>query len=129
MEKLISEFSQRYDRPVGVRPWCKECQRAIDAEKRKTDQGKKKYRKQHWKKAGINISYEQYKEKFDLLQGCCEICNDACPSLCVDHNHETNEIRGLICTPCNLALEHFKESTNIMNNAIKYLNTYGGRNV
>lgn len=129
VEKPTSEFSKRYDRPVGVRPWCRECQRKMDIEKRKTDAGKKKYRTQLWRQAGVNISYEQYKEKFNLVQGCCEICNTAFPSLCVDHNHETSEIRGLLCTPCNLAIEHLKESTEIMNNAIKYLNKYGGRNV
>lgn len=128
-DKPISEYQKRYDRPVGVRPWCRKCQKEIDAKHRLTDRGKKKYRTRLWKKSNINISYEEYKERYDLLDGRCEICNDQLPSLCVDHNHKTRQLRGLLCTPCNLAIEHLKESPDIMNNAITYLNKYGGRNV
>lgn len=129
VEKLAAEFGKRYDRPIGLRPWCRECQRKIDAKSRETDKGKKKYRKQLWKKSGIDITYEEYKDKYQQLDGKCEICLDQLPSLCVDHNHDTGEIRGLLCTPCNLAIEHLKESPEIMNNAISYIKKYGGRNV
>jgi hypothetical protein len=129
VDKSIDQFTKRYDRPIGVRPWCRECQRSIDAKSRETDKGKKKYRKQIWKKAGIDITYEQYKEKYQALEGKCEICYDQLPSLCVDHNHATGEVRGLLCTPCNLAIENLKESPEIMSNAIKYIKKYGGRNV
>ena len=108
-----------------MRAWCRDCQREIDRESRKTDKGKKKYRKENWKKNGINITYEEYQEKYERLKGCCEICNDKLPTLCVDHNLTTKEIRGLLCTPCNLAIEHFKEAPDILTNAIKYLNNYG----
>ena len=129
IEKDASLFQKRYDRPVGIRPWCKECQKKIDTEHRKTDAGKKKYRKQLWKKSGIDITYEEYKERYEKLDGKCEICNDQLPALCVDHNHKTGEVRGLLCTPCNLAIEHLKESIEIMNNAVEYIKKYGGKNV
>jgi hypothetical protein len=129
IEKPASEFAKRYDRPIGLRPWCKECQRKIDAEHRLTDRGKKKYRTQLWRKSNIAISYEEYKQKYNEVEGKCEICQESFSSLCVDHNHETGELRGLLCTPCNLAIEHLKESPNIMNNAIQYIKKYGGRNV
>ena len=127
VEKALDQFQKRYDRPVGVRPWCRQCQRAIDAEKRKTDAGKKQYRTQQWKQSGIDITYEEYKLRYEALAGCCEICKQQKPSLCVDHNHETGEVRGLLCTACNLAIEHLQESVDIMNNAIAYMEIYGGR--
>ena len=125
INKDETNFQKRKDRPIGLRPWCRDCQREIDREFRKTDSGKKKYRKENWKKSGINITYEEYREKYERLKGCCEICQDKLPELCVDHNHTTGQIRGLLCTPCNLAIEHLKESTEILNNAVKYLNNYG----
>jgi hypothetical protein len=125
VEKDKTNFQKRNDRPIGLRSWCRDCQRETDRESRKTDKGKKKYRKENWKKNGINITYEEYQEKYERLKGCCEICNDKLPTLCVDHNHTTKEIRGLLCTPCNLAIEHFKEAPDILTNAIKYLNNYG----
>ena len=129
IEKPKSEFQKRHDRPIGVRPRCRDCQRKVDAEYRLTDRGKRKYRTSQWRQSNIDISYDEYKEKYKLLEGCCEICKEQLPSLCVDHNHATGEIRGLLCTTCNLALEHLKESHKIMNNAIKYIKKYGGNDV
>lgn len=125
IEKTLDNFQKRYDRPVGVRPHCRECQKEIDTKNRQTDKGKKKYRKQLWKQAGINISYEEYLDRYNLLQGKCEICNLYFTTLCVDHCHTTGKIRGLLCTKCNLGLENFKESKDVMNSAIKYIENSG----
>ena len=127
VEKDVSDFTKRYDRPIGVRPNCKECQRVIDAKRRGTEKGKEKYRNKNWKKQGIDIDYQQYKVMYEDVKGCCQICSEQYPVLCVDHNHATGEIRGLLCTACNLALENFKESVNVMKNGISYLERFGER--
>ena len=124
IDKPASEYTRRYDRRAGIRPCCKLCQRVIDGKRRKSEAGIKKYRKKAWKLQGIDITYDEYAAKYEKLGGCCEICNIKFDTLCVDHNHETGGIRGLLCTSCNLGIEHFKESEQIMNNAIKYLQTY-----
>ena len=125
VEKPLKEFSKRYDRAIGVRSNCKECQRKIDAYKRTTDKGKSKYRSSSWKRQGINITYNEYKVKYEVVKGCCEICNKQLPSLCVDHNHSTGKIRGLLCTACNLGIEKFQESVSVLNSAVSYLEKYG----
>ncbi len=55
------------------------------------------------KKYGITI--EQYNELLEKQDHCCAICdkheNEFKTRLAVDHNHETGEIRGLLCTYCN----------------------------
>lgn len=40
----------------------------------------------------------------------------------VDHNHETNKFRGWLCHNCNTALGAFRDSQEILERAIKYLN-------
>jgi len=45
--------------------------------------------------------------------------------LCIDHCHSTNEVRGLLCRDCNLALGMFKDNINNLKNAIKYLEKCG----
>jgi hypothetical protein len=124
IDKPASEYTPRYDRPSGIRPCCKMCQRVVDNKRRKSESGVKKYRGKAWKAQGINITYDEYAVKYEKLGGCCEICNIKLNTLCVDHNHTTGSIRGLLCTACNLGIEHFKESEQTMKSAIKYLQTY-----
>lgn len=55
--------------------------------------------------------------------GKCGICGELPSkgrSLAVDHNHETMEFRGLLCTRCNMGLGLFSNQT-ILSNAIRYL--------
>ena len=73
------------------------------------------------------ISIEQYNQIFVDQNGVCLICGGKEPngrSLCVDHNHETGQIRGLLCRACNSGLGHFKENVDSLNNAIIYLNKF-----
>ena len=38
-----------------------------------------------------------------------------------DHSHKTNKVRDLLCSQCNLGLGHAKDSIDLLNKAIKYL--------
>lgn len=50
----------------------------------------------------------------------CAICKQS-KELVIDHCHENNHVRGLLCRQCNLALGLFKDNVSYMNNAIEYL--------
>lgn len=41
--------------------------------------------------------------------------------LCVDHNHTTGKVRGLLCTLCNSMIAHARESIKILEAGIQYL--------
>lgn len=43
----------------------------------------------------------------------------------IDHNHETGELRGVLCPSCNSALGKFHDSQVMLNKAIDYLKKYG----
>jgi hypothetical protein len=74
-------------------------------------------------KYGINLKY--YNFLLNYQNNCCDICNihkDKLKyNLCVDHCHTTSKIRGLLCRKCNKALGHFKDSIDIIEKAICYL--------
>lgn len=58
------------------------------------------------------------------FDGCCQICKEP-PKygerLCVDHDHETGYVRGLLCKACNLGIGYLKDRVDRMASAIIYL--------
>ena len=52
----------------------------------------------------------------------CEICNNYMDKKCIDHDHITGKVRGMICQNCNVLLGHAKDNTDILQKCIKYLN-------
>lgn len=72
---------------------------------------------------GINL--EQYNKMFLEQNGCCAICSrhqsEFPRRLHVDHDHDTGEVRDLLCHHCNTALGAFDENTELMLKAIDYL--------
>lgn len=52
--------------------------------------------------------------------GYCEICG-ATENLVVDHDHETDEVRGVLCSPCNVALGYMQDSPSRLRSAASYL--------
>ena len=54
------------------------------------------------------ITPKQWEEIYTRQNGCCAICgihqSQLRVRLCVDHNHFTGEVRGLLCSSCNTKL-------------------------
>ena len=123
--KLVSEYHRRPERPIGIKARCKQC--INEARKKHYDKEKESgvLKNKLWKRVGIKIDIAAYTEKYNAVDGKCEICNQKFDVLCVDHRHSDGVLRGLLCTPCNLALANFKDSEVNMKNAIKYLEKYG----
>jgi len=62
-------------------------------------------------------------------KGKCAICgstdsNHNSATFCVDHCHSTNKVRGLLCVNCNAGIGSLKESPELFNNALNYLNAH-----
>lgn len=62
----------------------------------------------NWKlKWKYGITIERYDQMFLQQHGLCKICKKQKRRLVVDHDHETGKVRGLLCDPCNLALNKY----------------------
>lgn len=126
--KSLTEFGEKITRYLGRRSQCRECERAYCREyskvihrsykkdyyennKERILQQQKEYYEnnkekviQRTKKYSIKSKFNLTKEEYDEL--CKNGCN-ACSSyevLCVDHDHISNEVRGILCNKCNTAL-------------------------
>jgi copper chaperone CopZ len=81
------------------------------------------------KKYGISIA------EYDFLllkqEDQCGICKRHKSSftirLCIDHNHSTGKIRGLLCSNCNRGLGLFQDRADWLRNAANYLDISDGK--
>lgn len=88
--------------------------------------------KQTNKEFNLRVNYgltiEDYNNIFNSQNGCCAICNrhqmNFKKNLAVDHDHNTGEVRGLLCHNCNTGLGQFKDNIELMKSGIDYLNKY-----
>lgn len=69
------------------------------------------------------ITYETYLSMLEEQGGVCAVCS-APPGrrvLCVDHNHETGRVRGLLCSNCNAGIGMLGDDPDRLESAITYL--------
>jgi len=91
----------------GLSSKCKVCDRMYQ----KDNDLRKKY----------NISLEDYASMHDTQDGRCAICfKRDTKMLAVDHDHQTGQVRELLCQKCNMALGLIDEDIDIMFMMIEY---------
>ena len=71
------------------------------------------------------LPIERYNQMLKEQDNKCKICSyefgQKQGDIYVDHCHTTKEVRGLLCQGCNSGLGYFKDDTQSLANAIKYL--------
>jgi len=69
------------------------------------------------------IGIEDKKAMIKDQAGKCPICQRKLSKLrtAIDHNHETGEVRGVLCHNCNRMLGEAKENIETLKRAINYL--------
>lgn len=113
--------------------------RAKEAERRRADtdyqERRRKYNRdryygrEEWTRdlrlrRAFGITLEQYRELEAKQGGVCAICGQKCKSgrdLAVDHDHRTDEIRGLLCMNCNRAIGWLQEDPELIEKAARYV--------
>lgn len=75
--------------------------------------------------AAYGITVEEYDQMLAAQDGHCACCGTAEPGgrgcMHVDHDHETGEIRGLICHNCNRAIGLLGDTLDGARKAVAYL--------
>lgn len=75
------------------------------------------------------LTKTQYESMLVEQGGCCALCGARTPGkvkkhFCIDHDHATDRVRGLLCDACNRALGLFKDNSEILRRAAAYIEAY-----
>ena len=126
-EKPLNKFHKDKSTTTGLRSWCKKCTnessknyiRGMSKEKRQLFHQRKNLKRSY------NITPEEYTQRLEEQNSCCSICgernNNLSMNLAVDHDHQTGQIRGLLCANCNVILGMAKDNIDILASTISYL--------
>lgn len=80
-------------------------------------------------KRNYGITLEDYERMFEDQKGLCLICGNvqahkSFKHLCIDHNHETGEVRGLLCHNCNTKLGWYETTKDWYENNTDKIDKY-----
>lgn len=121
-EKPLEAFSKKRK---GLQPKCKIC---AAQETREWYSNNKVKAKDTRLKINYGISHERFEEMLEEQNGCCAICGKnlllgryKADIACVDHNHSSGKVRGLLCNSCNRGLGYFFDNPEFLEKAIIYL--------
>lgn len=120
------DIAFRKKRGEGYSPRCDSCRaKCVAATMRwhRKDPGRQKAYNQAY---NHGLTVKEYKALVTKQNGLCAICKEE-PldrALAVDHCHETDKIRGLLCMNCNTGLGKFKDSISLLQQALSYLMTH-----
>lgn len=103
---------------TGRRGHCRKCLRG-----RYPDTRRGHLRSRHQTLRRHGLTPELYQTLLQSQGGVCAICSSPPGEqhLYVDHCHASGRVRGLLCPRCNHGLGHFKDSTERLYAAVRYL--------
>lgn len=109
----------------GRDPRCRDCRRLDTAKSPKQPQRSRA--NTLLKTYGITV--EQYDRMLVSQAGVCAICHKpesmgrlgVTRNLCVDHDHITGKVRGLLCASCNFAIGKLGDDPETIRSAAEYL--------
>ena len=122
-EKYVSEFSPHSGGEFGRHGTCKACRREQASERYRTNPEPQWAANQRYILKRFGWTVADYTALHDLQAGKCALCSRVPVGrrLHLDHDHETNEVRGILCAGCNVALGNLGDSIEGLERAIAYL--------
>lgn len=113
--KDYSCFNKEERNTDGYTGSCKDC-RNLNRRGKRSLEGRKYRAKQY------GLTLEEYEDYFDNAS--CGICGIK-ENLCLDHNHSTGEIRGVLCKNCNSGLGYLQDNIELLSAAQEWLEEKG----
>lgn len=111
-----------------LRAYCRDCERIVQRDKMRKWSEDPAWRARQCRLNRLN-TYGLTEDELVALEvrsgGRCEICggppDGVKNELCIDHDHETGKVRGLLCGRCNTAIGMMEDDPTRLEAAIAYL--------
>lgn len=131
--KSLDSFAKHSGKWDGLQERCSECRHLQWQEQgKKTRKSKPIEEKRAIHRRAVIRSYGMDVADFETMlknqDYKCEICgssNWGKPNPCIDHDHSTGLVRGLLCNRCNRTLGFVEDSVELLESMKKYLKKYG----
>lgn len=120
--KPLSEFHKCSTGSAERNSYCMTCNHTQHTEWRRKNPNRHKRiaLKSRLKKFGISL--DDYDRIMELQGGVCAACKqDKGRRLCVDHDHATGRVRGILCTVCNLVLGLVADDPKLLASLASYI--------
>lgn len=120
--KPASEFTLNSQSRDGLWFRCAECNREHGKARYEREKHNRPWLERHLRRS-YGITVEQYESMLAAQGGVCAICGgpQTGKNWHVDHDHETGEVRGILCHGCNHALGGARDNPDTLIAAAKYL--------
>jgi len=125
-DKALSLFNKHTKEVDNLQRICRDCQKESSKKYLSTEKGATTTRRAHLKRS-YGIDLKDYETLLSSQGYKCKICgvgsnlDSRAKYFVVDHNHNTGEIRGLLCTKCNALLGFAQDRVEILETAKQYL--------
>ena len=120
----VLQYYKRAASKDGLAHHCKNCRKEANAVWRASNPDRCRQYNRRWaRRVKYGLSPAKHAEMLQAQDAQCAICGRG-GLLCVDHDHETGRVRGLLCTPCNTALGGFRDSPGLLDKAKQYLSDF-----
>jgi hypothetical protein len=105
--KSVERYDKRLDSPNRrYKASCRDCV--------------SQYQREYRAKTRYGTTHEILEAMKDNQNRSCAICFDT-TKLVIDHNHDTGEVRAILCDLCNRGLGYFKDNPQLLVAASNYL--------
>lgn len=92
---------------------------------KKTDPDYRRYQREKLDIHKYKLYPDQKQKLIEKQENCCAICGykfgQKQGDMMVDHCHEKEVVRGLLCNSCNSGLGHFRDDPQLMRRAAEYI--------